>query len=134
MTKPLATVRTMGDTKAMDAMSNQFGTRVCQECGGPLVAVYARKRFCTTRCRMKFNKRREKRGAQLYDLYCAYRYDREAARKANVQSQMNRLVMYWRTEDDVLRSGRESWGLWRDFLETQPCLRVERISSGRKKQ
>lgn len=82
---------------------------------------------------MKFNKRREQRGAQLYDLYMAYRYERQDARDLNVQSQMNRLCMYWRTEDDQRRAGRPSWGNWREFLETQPCLRVERILSGGKK-
>ena len=106
--------------------SKVSGIRACKECGGPVASPDRRKQFCHSTCRKKFNRRRERRGALLYDLYMAFRYERPEAREANVQSQMNRLCMYWREEDEQRRQGRQSWGDWRKVLADRPFLRAIR--------
>lgn len=99
----------------------------CLECGGPIETPMPDKEFCTRRCRQTFKNCRLRRSAQVYDLYMATRYERDAARVAKVQAQLNRLCMHFREEDDQRRGGRRSWGNWRKFMDDNPCLRVIRL-------
>ena len=51
----------------------------CHECGAEYETVKHDARFCGTKCRKSYNNRRAVRGAELYDLFMASRYDREWA-------------------------------------------------------
>lgn len=81
----------------------------CLECGQALARRDKRARFCGNSCRGKFNQRRAKRGAELYDLFMAMRYDRKAATKAGAWSRMCRLGELYRDQDVIERDGRTSW-------------------------
>lgn len=102
----------------------------CTECG----EMHARDgTFCSTRCRMAFNNRRLQRGAELYDIYMAYRFERELAGKLGLWQVAHRLVSNFRNEDKALRDGRKSWRNPRIVLEERPYLKaiVSRVRAGR---
>lgn len=77
-------------------------TRVCLECGEPLEpSARAEKQFCCNAHKDTFNNRRKNRGAELYDLFMAMRYDRKAASIAGVWAIMCRMASMWKEEDDA---------------------------------
>lgn len=81
--------------------------RQCQECGGAYEPGKRHGRFCSTACRKAFNNRRMLRGAELYDLYMASRYQREQF--AGNITVMAQVATVWREEDAKERAGRRSW-------------------------
>lgn len=97
-------------------------TRVhaCLECGEPMAG---KGDFCTRRCRYAFNNRRKQRGAELYDLYMAHRFDRARAQELGVFQAINRLASNYRQEDMATRDGRKSWRAPRAVLEERPYLK-----------
>lgn len=97
----------------------------CLECGA---ATKAKGDFCSAACRHAFNNRRKARGAELYDLYMAHRFDRSHAQQLRVFQAINRLASNYRREDKADRAGRRSWRKPEDVLDTRPYLRA--ISTG----
>jgi hypothetical protein len=100
----------------------------CLDCGGPRSAnsqssKTRRGEFCSIACRDAFNNRRKARGAELYDLYMAHRFDRANAQALGVLQAMNRMASNWREEDKARRDGRRSWRQTRDVLDERPYLR-----------
>lgn len=83
----------------------------CKECGNSLASVKVGATFCCTECRKAFNNRRAQRGAELYDLFMAMRYDRSEASKANTWTVMCNLARAYRDADKFARNGRKSWDL-----------------------
>jgi len=83
----------------------------CLECG----TKYRRRRdcdlFCSTPCRVTFNNRRKARGAEMYDLVMAWRFERERADEMDIRGLLGRLAARFRDSDKTLRSGRKSWHL-----------------------
>src|SRR3546814_16010256 len=51
--------------------------RVCLECCQTYEVTKGWQRFCSRSCRGTFHRRREKRGAEMYDLVMAWRFDRQ---------------------------------------------------------
>lgn len=96
--------------------------RVCQECGEPLAGMKPEARFCTSKCRLAFNNRRLQRGAELYDLFMAMRYDRSAAKDAGAWSMLCRMAQQMREEDLRERDGRKSWQPASRVLKDRPDL------------
>ena len=96
--------------------------RTCLECGEPFQS--AKGDFCSTSCRHDFNNRRKRRGAELYDLYMAHRFERTLAKKLRVFQAINRMASNWRQEDKERREGRRSWRAPRAVLEERPYLRA----------
>lgn len=95
----------------------------CRECGeGYQRGAAAEKEFCSTPCRQSFNNRRMQRGAQLYDLFMALRFNRPLANTLNAWSLLCRLASEWRSHDQVEREGRESWQDPRRLIEKNPWL------------
>lgn len=92
-------------------------TRVCQDCGEPLTGMKPGARFCGPKCRLAFNNRRLQRGAELYDLFMAMRYDRAEAKDNGAWSMLCRMAQQMGEEDVSEREGRKSW---------QPAARVLR--------
>lgn len=75
-------------------------TRICYETGKPLAEnAPDTARFANADARQAWNNRRKVRGAQLYDLFMAYRYDRKAAKLLKLFSVMCGLAAQWRAED-----------------------------------
>lgn len=71
----------------------------CKECGEAFETQRNQALFCSDTCRLKFNRRRRDRGAELYDFIMVH------GNAATVK----RLVEAYRTSDKVLRAGRPSW-------------------------
>lgn len=51
--------------------------RACLECATKFKPVRIEQRYCGLRCRKAFHRRREQRGAEMYDLVMAWRHDRK---------------------------------------------------------
>ena len=81
----------------------------CAECGASYEAARDTSEFCSPACRKAFGNRRAMRGAELYDLFMAHRFERQAAQDAHVLQAMNRLASNWRQQDKDERAGRKSW-------------------------
>lgn len=90
----------------------------CQECGGP---APLKARFCSPAHRQAFNNRRLQRGAEIYDLFMAHRFDRKQAQQLRVLQAMNRMASLWNEEDKA--AGRRSWRDTREVLAERPYLR-----------
>lgn len=101
--------------------------RECAECGQPYTAKRKASRFCCPQCRTDYLNRRNMRGAILYDLKMAERFERDDATKAGLMAIMNRLCADWRNEDNRQRGGRKSWGDWRGWLADRPYLYADRL-------
>lgn len=73
------------------------------------------------------------RGAELYDLYMAHRFDRQTAAELGVFQAINRLASKFRQEDHAERGSRRSWRSPRLVIEERPYLRAVavKIRSGR---
>ena len=100
----------------------------CLECGSNFETGHQGEHvFCQGQCRKNFNNRRAKRGAILYDLFMANRFERDEASDEKVLSAMSRLASDWKHEDDQQRGQRPSWGNWRRFLRANPHLRSSGI-------
>lgn len=84
-------------------------THTCLECGNRITEARKPKMFCSTPCRQTFNNRRMQRGAQLYDMFMAMRYERKSAEDHGAWAIMCRMAMDFRREDDLEREGRKSW-------------------------
>lgn len=82
--------------------------RTCRECGKPLDPDRkANPEFCATACRIAWRNRRMSRGAELYDLFMAMRYDREQAKLYGLWKLMCRMASKWNEEDKA--AGRQSY-------------------------
>lgn len=96
--------------------------RACLECGRPFSASVSGAEFCGPVCRMVFNNRRTRRGAELYDLFMALRHDRATATAFKVWRLLNRLAAGFRAEDVSERDGRRSWRAPAAILARRPHL------------
>lgn len=90
----------------MTARTASRHQRACRECGSP---VSGRSEFWSLEHRRAYNNRRATRGAELYDLFMALRYDRERATELKVWRELNRLARRFRAEDVAEREARPSW-------------------------
>jgi len=96
----------------------------CLECGGPMDGRHARAEFCGPPCRKAWNNRRMVRGAELYDLFMAHRFDRARATELGLLGVVNRMASYFRDDDKAARDGRRSWRRPEAVLESRPGLRA----------
>jgi hypothetical protein len=101
--------------------------RGCLECGTPLPAASASSEFCAKACRKAWHNRRAIRGAELYDLFMATRFDRATAKALHLWRIINRLASMFREEDRKERGGRMSWRAPAIVLDRRPYLRAERL-------
>lgn len=105
---------------------------VCIECGASYGAATARSEFCSSVCRLAFNNRRLQRGAELYDLVMAWRYQRKIATALHVMRAICRLAQQYREEDAKHRSGRLSWRSPKAIILRRPYLNADRIKAYRR--
>lgn len=113
---------THGSSEALpvpDGPVSGLGVHPCLECGA---ATRSRGDFCGRDCKSSFHNRRKRRGAELYDLYMAYRHDRATATRLGVWRIMNRMAAAFRAEDRRERDGRRSWRRVREVLDERPYL------------
>ncbi|KQU77724.1 transcriptional regulator [Mesorhizobium sp. Root102] len=102
----------------------------CLECGE---GTSRDGEFCSDKCRSDWNNRRKQRGAELYDLYMAHRFDRATAKDLRVFQAINRMASNFRQEDRSERAGRQSWRRPSAVLDERPYLRsvTTRVRMGR---
>jgi hypothetical protein len=81
----------------------------CRECGCPINSGRTGVYFCSPEHRKTWNNRRAVRGAELYDLFMANRFERQLATDKHMWSIMTNLASAYRDADKALRSGRRSW-------------------------
>jgi predicted nucleic acid-binding Zn ribbon protein len=93
--------------KRLGSGDMQRGNNRCRECGEGFLARRAGREFCSDRCRRIFHNRKTARGALLYDLVMALRYDRKRAATSRAFSLLCRMAAAFKAEDD--RAGRQSW-------------------------
>lgn len=80
----------------------------CRECSKPLdTGRKATMEFCSTAHRIAWRNRRASRGADLYDLFMAMRYDREDAKALGLWALMCRMGSVWNEEDKA--ANRQSY-------------------------
>lgn len=91
----------------------------CRECGCDISHKKQGAVFCGPEHRKAWNNRRMIRGAEVYDLLMANRYEREAATSLGVWSIATNLLRAYRDSDNTLRDGRKSWNL-RETLARLP--------------
>jgi hypothetical protein len=96
--------------------------RVCLECGDDFEALKAFGAFCCPAHRKAWNNRRMTRGAELYDLVMAWRFQRGLDRLLGLYKLVCRLASAFRDEDWRERDGRQSWRTPRDVLAERPWL------------
>lgn len=96
--------------------------RECLWCGGAFHASARHGEFCCTEHRKAFNNQRATRGAELYDLAMAVRYDRKRATALGVLQMMWTLCRLFREEDQRLRAGRPSWRDPGVIVERRPYI------------
>lgn len=86
--------------------------KTCMECGCQIPAKPARKgpapKFCNHTCAKQFNNRRMTRGAELYDLLMAGRFQRDT-HAGMWRPTMTLLATHYRDKDKRDRDGRQSW-------------------------
>jgi predicted nucleic acid-binding Zn ribbon protein len=81
---------------------NNNGTAGCLECGKPIgPSVRYEKKFCAHACGTVYNNRRKQRGAELYDIFMAMRFDRANAKDKGAWAVMCRMASQWKAEDDA---------------------------------
>jgi hypothetical protein len=83
--------------------------KTCDECAEEFTSKKREARFCCTACRKTYNNRRAVRGAELYDLMMACRYDRDFAYANKLPSLMARRCSEWRDADVARNNGTRSW-------------------------
>lgn len=105
----------------------------CLECGTPFTPRQADAEFCAPACRKTWNNRRLLRGAELYDLFMALRWDRRIATGLHVFTLLSRLAAIYRREDLDERDGRRSWASAARIIARRPYLRAARLAEGRSK-
>lgn len=91
-------------------------SRICFECAGKFEALRPEAEFCGRECRNRWGNRRLQRGAELYDLFMASRFELEEAKSFKVWRELNRLASRFRAEDQEERAGRPSWRSPRQVL------------------
>ena len=107
--------------------------RTCCECGAAYEAVTVEATFCSAPCRKAWNNRRAVRGAELYDLFMALRFDRQTATALKVWKLLNRLAAIYRAEDKAERAGRLSWRPPAEILMRRPYLKADVLTAGRRR-
>jgi predicted nucleic acid-binding Zn ribbon protein len=108
--------------------SSSVGSHECAECGTPCATS---KTFCSPSCRLDFNNRRRTRGASLYDLFMAMRFDRQAAKDAKAWQAMCTLASAWAEEDKADRGGRKSFVNPKDVIARTPWVHALTCLSGK---
>ena len=95
----------------------------CLECGAMIVV----QGFCCTECRKTWNNRRAVRGAQLYDLFMAARFDRPVAKALKVWRYLAHFASQFREEDRIERAGRRSWRDPAEIIARHGHLRADTL-------
>lgn len=120
-------------TKAKSNRPSPYKSKPCLECGEVFAPHRPDETFCTPKCRKDWGNRRMQRGAQLYDLMMAQRYERSDATEAGTWTMLTRMTQQFKAEDEAARAGRRSWRAIKDVISSNLYLKaiVSKIRAGR---
>lgn len=122
------------DSGAGSVADKGRGQHSCLECGAHYAPQSARADFCGTPCRRAWNNRRMVRGAELYDLFMATRFNRELVGPMKLWRLLNRIAAIFRDEDNAERAGRASWRPPQEIIERRPYLRADYLVQGKRRR
>ena len=113
--------------------SSRSDAKACRECGRPEFE-WARERgdFCCDACRRDWNNRRQARGAVLYDLVMALRFDRKASQEIKLWTIVCKFCAIWRDDDVARRASRPSWREAALVVEERPWVFAASLKAGRR--
>ena len=114
-------------TLAAACVASRLNAATCLECGAGFDRVGTHGAFCGTRCRTAWNNRRLARGAELYDLFMAIRFDRPRAKSLKLWTALSRAAALFRHADLDERAGRRSWSEPTEILARRPYLRTSTV-------
>lgn len=77
---------------------------------------------------MRFANRRASRGAELYDLFMASRFELEKSKDLKLWRMMNRMASGFREQDRRERDGRRSWMRPEQVLEAKAYLYAQAVA------
>jgi hypothetical protein len=120
--------------KASNSRAQGRRGKVCRECGGSFAVKRAGRDFCSVCCRQIFHNRKALRGALLYSIVMAMRFDRAAAIEAGAWSLLCRLAATFRAEDRLHRDGWISWETVADIKRRNPHLTSTLLGAARSKR
>jgi hypothetical protein len=106
--------------------------RVCLECGDDFESMKTFGAFCCPAHRLAWNNRRMKRGAELYDLFMALRFQRGLAKTLALWKLVCRLASAYRDEDWRERAGRVSWRAPKDVIGERVWLTAATLTRRRR--
>jgi hypothetical protein len=95
----------------------------CRECAKPFQTIRPDALFCCIGCKNLFNNRRLQRGAVIYDLFMACRYQRGLAKVMGIWTILCGAALSFHIEDEAVRPGFVSWLDPKEVLERKPTLR-----------
>lgn len=98
---------------------------ICRECKCETESTRKPKIFCSAACRDAHTNRRKERGAQLYDLFMAVRYDRANAKRLNAWTKLCRMAEAFHDED--LEAGITSTLDLETVLEKRAYLGAQKV-------
>ena len=101
--------------------------RHCVECGAPYAAKKQTALFCSSDCRDMFHRRRKERGAVLYDMVMAMRYERGRSAEKKLYTMLCREAAEFRDIDNRQRNGRKSWRDIDEVIAERPYLTAQAI-------
>lgn len=107
--------------------------KVCLECGDTFESQRTFGGFCCPAHRADFNNRRMKRGAEIYDLIMAWRYQRGLAKALGLWKLVCRMAQAFREEDHRERDGRRSWRNPAEVVAERPWLHAVTLVNRRRK-
>src|SRR5260221_792847 len=95
----------------------------CRECGVRFQAHRPSREFCCTKCRQTFHNRAASRGAEIFHVLMAMRFDRAKATAAGAYKLLCRMAAAFKAEDHRAPPGRASWDdIERDKPRNDPLL------------
>ncbi|SEE60114.1 hypothetical protein SAMN05519104_6687 [Rhizobiales bacterium GAS188] len=123
----------VSDEAMLTRLAKALPARTCLECGDGFSPQRPHAEFCCAPCRKTFANRRAQRGADLYDLFMASRFDLATAKDLKLWRMMNRLASHFRAEDKRIREGRRSWMRPGDSLAAKAFLFAEHIAPAKRR-
>ena len=102
---------------------------ICKECDEAFPSSRCDAKFCGQACRTSFTNRRRDRGAVLYDLFMACRYDRDAAKADGLWGLMCRAAEDFNQQDK--RDQRQSWVKFKELAADGRFTKYSYVGKGR---
>lgn len=112
------------------AKGNKRFASNCLECGARFHHDRRDAEFCSRPCIQAWNNRRAVRGAEMYDLFMALRFQRELATEMQLRTVMTQLASAFREDDLKKRAGRRSWRKPHAAVEKHVHLKAQVLVKG----